>query len=342
MLKILNKIPEELLSTPPEKLEDLLGAPTLIHMQGRREEPLFLSTLLHGNEPTGFIALQKILQKYSDQELPRSLSIFLGNLSAARHAARRLDDQPDYNRVWPGTDAADSPEKRMMKQIMDEMLSRNVFASVDIHNNTGLNPHYACINVLENPHMQLATLFSRTVVYFIRPVGVQSAAFAPYCPSVTLECGKPGEKHGVEHALEFIDACLHLSQLPEHPVAEHDIDLFHTMAQVKVPENISFSFSRDDVQIRFVENLERMNFQEVPPATIFAFCRNGSNKLLVAKDETGQDVSEMYFQCIDNRIELKKKMMPSMLTLDEEVIRQDCLCYLMERMDSRNLDQSFK
>jgi len=333
MLTILDKIPEGLLSASVEEMEDLLGGPTLIHLPGRREEPLFLSTLLHGNEPTGFLALQKLLQQYRNKELPRSLSIFLGNLGAAQENSRRLDNQPDYNRVWPGTDEPDSPEKRMMQQVLDEMVSRHVFASVDIHNNTGLNPHYACINVLKNPYMQLATLFSRTVVYFIRPLGVQSAAFAPYCPSVTLECGKPGDKHGIDHALEFIDACLHLSQLPEHPVAEHDIDLFHTMAQVKVPENISFSFSRDDAQIRFVENLERMNFQEVPASTIFAFCKNGSGKLLVARDETGRDVSEDYFQCSDNRIELKKKMMPSMLTLDENVIRQDCLCYLMERMN---------
>ena len=335
MLQTITTIPPGLLTTSPDRLYKLLGAPTLIHLHGRRKEPLFLSTLLHGNEPTGFIALQKLLQKYHDKELPRSLSIFLGNIEAAHHGVRRLESQPDYNRVWPGTDAPDSPEKKMMQQVLDEMVSRNVFASADIHNNTGLNPHYACINVLEHPHMQLATLFSRTVVYFIRPLGVQSAAFAPHCPSVTLECGKPGEEHGVQHALEFLDACLHLSQLPTHPVADHDIDLFHTMAQVTVPDDVSFSFSRDDVQIRFVENLEKMNFQEVPASTIFAFCKNGSNKLLLARDENGQDVTDMYFQCVDNRIELKKKMMPSMLTLDENVIRQDCLCYLMERMNGK-------
>ena len=32
-------------------------------------------------------------------------------------------------------------------------------------------------------------------------------------------------------------------------------------------------------------------------------------------------------------------MMPAMLTLDENIIRQDCLCYLMERMD---MTQQFK
>jgi len=30
---------------------------------------------------------------------------------------------------------------------------------------------------------------------------------------------------------------------------------------------------------------------------------------------------------------LKKTLMPSMITLDETIIRQDCLCYLMEKME---------
>ncbi len=332
MLNILNNIPNGLLETKPEHLEEILQGPTLIHLRGRREQPLFLSTLLHGNEPTGFLALQKTLRKYEERELPRSLSIFLGNISAAGVGLRRLKNQPDYNRVWPGSEVEDSSEKKMMQFILDDMVARKIFASADIHNNTGLNPHYACINTLKNTHLQLATLFSHTVVYFIRPVGVQSAAFAPYCPSVTLECGKPGDSHGVEHAMEFIDACLHISQLPDHPVAKHDIDLFHTKVQVKVPNGVSYSFSRDDVDIRFVENLERMNFREIPAATVFGFCEADAKNLLEVKDETGRDVSENYFKCSDNKIELKKPMMPSMLTLNEEVIRQDCLCYLMERM----------
>ena len=148
MLNILDQIPAGLLDARPEQLEDLLGKPTLIHLPGRREEPLFLSTLLHGNEPTGFLAIQQLLKQYQNKTLPRSLSIFLGNLPAAKQNLRRLDNQPDYNRIWPGTEEPESAETRLMQQVVDEMIQRRVFASVDVHNNTGLNPHYACVNVL--------------------------------------------------------------------------------------------------------------------------------------------------------------------------------------------------
>jgi len=45
------------------------------------------------------------------------------------------------------------------------MRLRDVFASVDIHNNTGLNPHYGCVTALRHASLHLAAMFSRTVVY---------------------------------------------------------------------------------------------------------------------------------------------------------------------------------
>ena len=53
---------------------------------------------------------------------------------------------------------------------------------------------------------------------------------------------------------------------------------------------------------------------------------------LLATDEKGHDVSERYFSVIDGRLVIRRATMPSMLTLDERIIQQDCLCYLMERL----------
>jgi hypothetical protein len=203
---------------------------------------------------------------------------------------------------------------------------------VDIHNNTGLNPHYACVNVLDHQFLQLATLFGRTVVYFLRPRGVQSMALATLCPAVTLECGRPGEPNGLRHAVEYLDACLHLSEIPKHPVAEHDIDLFHTVAQVKVNEDTSFSFREEEADVIFNDDIDRLNFRELPGGTSLGMVRNIGRKLFSARDEHGLDVTDRYLGNIDQRLVLNRPVMPSMLTLDERVIRQDCLCYFMERM----------
>jgi succinylglutamate desuccinylase/aspartoacylase family protein len=331
MLTEQNDYPEEMLSVPAEEIYRILPGPTLIHLKGRREEPLFVSTLLHGNEDTGWVALQGLLQHYRREELPRSLSIFIGNVEAARHKRRRLDDQPDYNRIWSAE--GHTPEHHMMQRICKEMKVRKVFASIDVHNNTGVNPHYSCINRLDHRFYRLASLFGRTVVYFIRPTGVQTMAFAELCPSVTVECGRVGDEAGIDHAKEFIHACLHLSEIPATPVAPHDMALFHTVATVRVPPENSFGFGKTQADFILERNLDHLNFHELPPGTVFGRLGGKPEARLQVLDEHGQEVGEGFLDYRGGRICNKVALMPSMFTLNREVILQDCLGYFMERID---------
>ncbi len=328
----LDALPPGLLDLPAARLHEMLPGPTLIHLPGRRTPPLFVSVLLHGNEDTGWLAARTVLKKLAGSELPRALSLFIGNVAAARAGLRRLDGQPDYNRVWPGGESAHPAEEATMRQVVDVMRARGVFASLDIHNNTGLNPHYACVNRLEPNFLHLATLFSRIVVHFVRPLGVQSAAFAELGPAVTVECGKPGASGSVEHAADFIEDCLHLAAFPAHAVAPQDIDLFHTVATVKVPDATSFGFATPEADIDFVRELDRYNFRELGHGELFGWVRQGSGAQLQVSDEAGADIGARVFDYRDGRIVLRKRLMPAMLTRDERVIRQDCLCYLMERL----------
>lgn len=328
-LTTLEALPDGLLDARARDLHTLLSGPTLIHWPGKREEPLFASVLLHGNEDTGLKAVQAVLKRHADRELPRAFSLFIGNIAAARDGVRRLENQVDYNRVWPGTEHPEHAEHGVMTQVVEQMKARKVFASIDIHNNTGLNPHYACINRLENSFFHLATLFSRTVVYFTQPRGVQSAAFAELCPAVTVECGKPGVGSSEEHAAVFVEACLNLSGFPEHAIAKHDIDLFHTVATVKVPDGLLFGFGDEALDIRFRADLDHLNFQEIPIHTPFGMAQG--NTMLEAWNGNEQDIGNTYFEVAQESLRTRRAVMPAMLTKDANIIRQDCLCYLMER-----------
>ncbi len=332
MLKILDDVPSGLRDAAPAALADVLGGPTLLHLSGRRTPPVFVSALLHGNEDAGLKAVQQILRKYQATEPPRAMSIFVGNVEAARLGLRRLDGQADYNRVWPGGAKKGYPEEAMMVQVVEEMRRRRVFASVDVHNNTGLNPHYACVNALDHRFLHLATLFSRIVVYFTEPAGVQSLAFAPLCPAVTLESGKTGSPGSDTHAAEFIDAVLHLSEFPQHPVAHHDIDLYHTVATVKIPDDVSFSFDGSPADVRFAPDIDRLNFRELHAGTPIARVAPECRTPLHVPDGDERNRWLDFFSREAENLSLRRTLMPSMVTLDKRVVRQDCLCYLMERL----------
>ena len=336
-LSVLDKLPEGLLQAKGNELLGYLSGPTLIRLQGKSDEVLFVSVLLHGNETTGWDAVRELLSEYENNTLPRSLYLFIGNVVAAAEGLRVLDGQQDFNRIWKQDNT--TAEGKAAAEVLAILASVPLFAAIDVHNNTGINPHYACINKLDSSFMHLATLFSRTVVYFRRPDSVLSLALSELCPATTVECGKADDARGIAHAKEFVNACLHLQAFPNHEVAEHDFDLFHTVATVKVRNGVNFGIENPAAKLNFIGNLDRLNFQELSAGTILAHSDCGTEPYLQAINEDGNDVVDEYFSCKKGILRFSVPLMPSMLTLDEDIIRQDCLCYLMERLDYHKTKQ---
>jgi succinylglutamate desuccinylase len=328
-----DRLPDALLDVDASDLWRHLPGPSLFQIPGRHAQPLFISVLLHGNEDTGWRALQTVLRRHRDAMLPRALILFVGNIDAAKAGVRTLPTQIDYNRCWPGTENAAAPEARLMREVVDIVGSLAPVASIDIHNNTGNNPHYACLNSLDDPFLQLATLFSRTVVYFNKPVGVQSAALARICPAVTVECGRVGGTAGIEHAAEFIASALAMSQFPLHRVPEHDIDLLRTFAIVTIPPDATFSFDGADADFRLRSDLDHLNFSELDPGTSLGQLGGDKTRRLDVLPGADFGSAEHYFDYPGGEIRLAQQAIPAMLTLDPDAVRLDCLGYLMHRID---------
>ena len=324
---MLHSLPDGFFDVESRNIREVFPQPTLVQLQGEREEVLFVSVLLHGNEFSGLKSLQALLKKYQ-HKLPRSLSFFIGNVEAAEANLRVLPGQTDFNRCWPGTEMAPNPVSAMMQQVIEEVASTPLFAAIDLHNNNGINPHYACMTDVTQQNQHIAAMFNHIAVYFTRPKGVCTMAFNGICPAVTLECGKPGDAFGIQHASELLDALLHLDHFPERAVAAHDLQLVQTFATLYIPDEVSFDFNLSaQADLTFEQGFERRNFTEIKTTDVFAFTRI-PNPLSIANQQ-GEDVTDEYIRVENGRIYLNKPMMPAMITPDKTIVRQDCLCYLM-------------
>lgn len=324
-LSLLTTLPEHLLNCRATELHAILGGPTLIHLKGKQAAPLFVSILLHGNETTGLPAVQALLK--SKASLPRDLIIFVGNTAAAEKGARRLKNQPDYNRIWAGGELA---EHRLAQQVLDYVANTGPVAAVDIHNNTGRNPLYACINHVDRRFVSLAQSFSNTIVFFSEPHQVLANNMARYCPAVTLECGLAGEPSGIEQAIATLEFGLY-GDLDVATSELEDCSVFHTVARMRVPadSSIHFADSPSSADFTLPMSLDNWNFTRLKPNTHFAYC-NSEHATLSVSNDAGRDVTGEYFYRDGNRLFTRRPFIPSMLTLDEKVIQQDCVGYIME------------
>ncbi|MCF6301307.1 MAG: peptidase M14 [Proteobacteria bacterium] len=332
MIKIIDFLPENILKLDANQLHTCVDDHTLMLLEGKIKRPLFISILQHGDETTGWDVLKIYLNNHLDK-LPRSLCIAFGNIQAAKFNIRQLDGQVDFNRRWPGLKIPQDETAKKMSEITDFVQNMQPFASVDIHNNSGKNPHYAGINLLRSEYINLASLFSDTIIHFTSPDGIQSGAFSAFCPSVTIECGMSGTADGIEQTNTFLENLMHLSNLKQVPgIAEHQ-QVLNIFSSVKVRPEISLGFTNDDCQadidFRLKHDLDHLNFHLIEENTSFGVIKEGGEMPLIVTDQIGEDITDRYFEINNQQVQLKKRVVPAMITQSIKAIRMDCLCYLM-------------
>ena len=320
-LRRIEGLPPGLLDVEAQALNDWLGAPTLLRLKGRERNPILVSVLLHGNETSGWDGLRQVLRRHA-AALPRDLLILIGNVEAAAAGVRTLPDQADFNRIW-------RPASGIGAEVLAGIADEPLLAVVDLHNNTGQNPPYAVLTDLSPGSLGLACLDESGVGVFVEePDTVLTRAFAGRTPSVALELGPVADAQAVPRAVRYLDKLFALAEVPIGRM--DDLRLFRTLARVHPPVNAAFGFSgigEGDLDLVLDAAIEASNFRALPVGAKFGVARNGFN--LQVLDNQHQDVTHRFLEVRDGRILAAEPLIPAMYTTDENVIRQDCLCYLM-------------
>ena len=324
-LDYLNALPPDLSKVGARDLRSVFPNSALIHLDGRRGAPLALGVMLHGDETVGLAVLKRLQAWMKRHALPRPMRIFVGNVHAAEAGVRKLPGRPDYNRVWAG---GDSPEADLARRVKAELRAAEPFALIDLHNNTGANPHYACVHNLRPETLQLASLFSRVAVRTTNPPTMFSIAISDIAPAITAECGRPGETIGEEAAFNVVMDVLHLDHWRGAP--DLALQVFDVTGRIEIAPDARIAFEHGaEGDIELPAKLESWNFFERPAGSTFARLLTGGEPLRVV-DDAGADVTERFFAEQGDRLVLRRAATPAMLTVSEAAIRADCLGYLME------------
>jgi len=330
-LRIHAQLPAGLLDCDAASLQEHLGGPSLINLPGAASPAVFVSVLLHGNETSGWDGLRRYLKSRSGLE--RGLTIFIGNTEAAAKGLRVLPGQPDFNRIWRN---ADGRGGAVAAAVQGAIADRPFFASVDLHNNTGHNPYYSVVTDLDPHTLGLAYLFSEKAVFVEEPDTVLTRIFAGRCPAVALEVGPVGDPRCVDRVSDYLDR---LMALPAVPEAEPDVfSLFRTRVRVHVRDGVPFGFEGDDrppfeaAPLVLTGGIEAVNFHELRRGSVFGSSELDFERVLQVLDVSHRDVTTAYFEQSGRDILIREDVVPAMYTTDPFVVRQDCLCYFMERM----------
>ena len=326
-LQIYQSPPAGIFGLPASELADHLPGPSLIHLHGSGGPAIFISLLLHGNETSGWNALCDLMNTTG---VDREVLVFIGNIEAAAAGVRSLPGQPDYNRIWRD---ADVQEARMAEDVLAYIARQRPLVAVDLHNNTGRNPHYSVITDHAPSTLGLAALFAETAVYVEEPDTVLSRALGAYCPSIAVELGPINDPASDQRALSFLSRLLDLEALPSAPV--QPLAIYQALARVHIKRGIAFDFAdhhHDATDLTLTAGIEGVNFHDLAAGTPFGYVRRPLEEVVTVLNPDHEDVTRTYLTVVDSRLELAREVIPAMYTTDPDVVMQDCLCYFMERM----------
>ena len=91
-------------------------------------------------------------------------------------------------------------------------------------------------------------------------------------------------------------------------------------------------------RVRFKADLSRFNIEinipveEIAGEGLGRMHANVSETMRRCASNANEDVAGDFFERDDDSIRLTREVVPAMLTTQERIIRQDCLCYLMEEL----------
>jgi hypothetical protein len=310
-----------------------LGGPALLRLAGRDPSRVrIVSTLLHGNEPSGLRAMIRFLRS---GDLPATDVLFyIGAVGTALADSgfvhRALPGERDANRCW--MPPFDTPQGDVAQRVLERLRSAEPECLVDLHNNTGHNPAYGVAFRVGHAELSLVSLFADRIVHTPIELGTLVEATVPEFPSVTIECGRAGDPAADEAAWRGLRRYLDWDQIDfERPVVP--LLLLEAPVRICVRPGIELAFgerAHPSVPLTISRDIDRHNFERLPPGSAIGWVRDDVDWPIEAVGADGDESSRALFEVDGGVLRTRREFIPIMMTTNEVIAKSDCLFYAVQ------------
>lgn len=150
---------------------------------------------MHGDEPAGKKATEKVLEK--DYSYQKPVKFIIANEEALKKDKRYLDS--DLNRVFPGDKDSKNREEKLAAQIIEEVGDSKV---LDIHTTYSFERPFASTKSFEDPEMEMIKASgSEYAVKFDEEGGT----LTDFVPGIVVETGLQKSDQAVQNAVDVIE-----------------------------------------------------------------------------------------------------------------------------------------
>lgn len=328
-------------------LLSLIGL-TVIDISGENsDECRIISILLHGDEPSGLIAVHRWLT--SENTLPKpktNIRIIISSVEAATYqhlfSHRFLPNGVDINRCFNKSMLKLDENNNNIKgyveraQLIEQAIREvNPTAIIDLHNTSGNGPAFAVSTIINPNVLSLASYFCNTLILSDISIGaMMELDFS--CPVVTIECGGRHDDQAHEVAFAGIQQ---FAQCDSNCVLPQDkaVQILYKPLRLLIKSDRKLSFSAHDegysgVTIR--DNIEQFNYGGCCEGLLLGWVDDDGLDNLQLIDDQGNNVIQHYFTIVDNKLVCKTNLKIFMASNQENIVRSDCLFYVVNNANN--------
>ncbi|WP_179957431.1 succinylglutamate desuccinylase/aspartoacylase domain-containing protein [Exilibacterium tricleocarpae] len=306
-----------------------LGRPSWIDIPGidssRRR---VLTTLLHGNEPSGVLAIHRWLQGLDTPAV--NISLLIASVTTALQepvfSRRMAAGQRDLNRCFKAP--FNDQQGHLAQQIMERIISLQPECVIDIHNTSGSGPSFAVATADGFAQRNLAGFFCRRLIVTDLRLGSLMEIDAG-CPAVTIECGGARDEESQATALAGIENITTADVLfPAAP--RHELEVLHHPVRVILKPAVTVTYSAspsEDSDVTLWPDIERCNYGITPVDRCLGWVGPGGLRQLAAPDTAGIDRVSHLLREDNGWLYPARNLRLFMATTNAKIARDDCLFY---------------
>jgi len=166
-----------------------------VYQRGEKEPEFTVVGSIHGDEPAGKKAIERVLEKYDDFERP--VQFIIANEEALEKEKRFME--VDLNRSFPGFEESEIGEERLAAQLLEEIGDSKV---LDLHTTRSFDRPFANTKSFEDPEMEM--IEASGAEYAVKFEG-NNGTFTDYATGIVVEAGHQGTEKAVENAVSVIE-----------------------------------------------------------------------------------------------------------------------------------------
>lgn len=347
----------EALPPIPEHLIDFLiwlGKPSCILITGEdTTRHRIISTLLHGNEPSGAVAMHRWLKAWQAGQVPlpkTNISFILPSIEASlctpRFNHRQFEGRRDLNRCFSGpeTDA----EGQLAANILSYIRSQKPEAILDLHNTSGSGPAFAVGTRQDATHQALASYFTQRMVFSDLKLGALTEVSEAFTPSMTIECGGAQDEAAHQLAYDGIVRFLATENPFEGYSANQPIDIYQHPLRLKLKTGCTIAYGKPSVDttvdtgtpldtsehrpvdLTLQAQAESLNYAPIPSGATIGWLGVNGLEALTAQTPQGEDQLENFFEATaNNELRTRQKLQLFMVTPRADIAMNDCVFYFV-------------